>query len=181
MSKIRTRFDLPQLVRSVPSSSTGQHNYCPKTIHSAPSKLSESSSKSTLPSGWKFVNKYQNRSNGGIPIYSEERLQERKEKVRRLRMKIVQTFFFKLKNLQSTSSVLSSSFYQPEIHSKVKMKLCFSILFVNCKCRCHNSGKQRNLPGQDNWNQSKKLIGKYLLTFNILDWKGLPKEGISST
>ena len=37
---------------------------------------------SVLPSGWRFVSKYQNRSNGGIPIFSEERLQERREKVR---------------------------------------------------------------------------------------------------
>ena len=31
--------------------------------------------------GWRFVNKYANRSNGGIPIFSEERLKERAEKV----------------------------------------------------------------------------------------------------
>ena len=31
---------------------------------------------------WKFVNRYANRSNGGIPIFSEERLQERARKVR---------------------------------------------------------------------------------------------------
>ena len=30
---------------------------------------------------WKFVNRYAHRSNGGIPIFSEERLQERARKV----------------------------------------------------------------------------------------------------
>ena len=31
--------------------------------------------------GWRFVNRYTNRSNGGIPIFSEERSKERAEKV----------------------------------------------------------------------------------------------------
>jgi hypothetical protein len=35
----------------------------------------------STPLSWKFVSKYQHRSNGGIPVYSEERLKERNEKV----------------------------------------------------------------------------------------------------
>ena len=31
--------------------------------------------------GWRFVNRYTNRSNGGIPIFSQERSRERAEKV----------------------------------------------------------------------------------------------------
>ena len=34
--------------------------------------------------GWRFVNKYTNRSNGGIPMFSEERSKERAEKVSKL-------------------------------------------------------------------------------------------------
>lgn len=30
---------------------------------------------------WRFVNRYAHRSNGGIPMFSEERLKERAEKV----------------------------------------------------------------------------------------------------
>ena len=59
------------------------------TSYSAPTRLSFDSrtgsdinAKSMLPSSWKFVSKYENRSNGGIPMFSEERLQERREKVR---------------------------------------------------------------------------------------------------
>ena len=33
-----------------------------------------------LPTGWKFVNRYANRSNKGIPMFAEERLKERAEK-----------------------------------------------------------------------------------------------------
>ena len=54
------------------------------TSHSAPARLLNADaggSKSMIPSTWKFVSKYQHRSNGGIPIYSEERLMERREKV----------------------------------------------------------------------------------------------------
>lgn len=35
-----------------------------------------------LSQGWRFINRYANRSNGGIPMFSEERLKERAEKVR---------------------------------------------------------------------------------------------------
>ena len=31
--------------------------------------------------GWRFINKYTHRSNGGIPMFAEERLKERSEKV----------------------------------------------------------------------------------------------------
>ena len=31
--------------------------------------------------GWRFVSKYANRSGGGFPIFSEERIKERAEKV----------------------------------------------------------------------------------------------------
>ena len=34
---------------------------------------------------WRFINKYTNRSNGGIPMFSEERQRERQEKVFLLR------------------------------------------------------------------------------------------------
>ena len=34
-----------------------------------------------LPSGYRFVNRYANRSNGGIPMFAEERSKERAEKV----------------------------------------------------------------------------------------------------
>lgn len=50
--------------------------------YSAPARvlsMNGSGEKSTLPYTWKFVSKYENRSNGGIPIFSEERLQERKQ------------------------------------------------------------------------------------------------------
>ena len=33
-----------------------------------------------LPTGWKFVNRYANRSNKGIPMFAEERLKERAER-----------------------------------------------------------------------------------------------------
>ena len=33
-----------------------------------------------LPAGWKFVNRYANRSNKGIPMFAEERLKERAER-----------------------------------------------------------------------------------------------------
>lgn len=79
-------MELPQVVKpakhlKIPAklcSNTG-------TSYSAPTRLSfdgrtDGNIKSMLP--WRFVSKYQNRSNGGIPMFSEERLQERKEKVR---------------------------------------------------------------------------------------------------
>ena len=34
-----------------------------------------------MPPGHRFVNRYANRSNGGIPMFAEERLKERAEKV----------------------------------------------------------------------------------------------------
>lgn len=47
----------------------------PPLVHfSAPPKLS------SCPS-WKFVDKYKGRSNGGIPMFSEERIKERAQKV----------------------------------------------------------------------------------------------------
>lgn len=50
--------------------------------HSAPATHSLTHSfKYKLPPSQKFVNKYQDRSNGGIPIFSEERLKERRDKV----------------------------------------------------------------------------------------------------
>lgn len=47
---------------------------------SAPARLcpDDSASSKQLITSWRFVNKYEHRSNGGIPIFSEERLQERK-------------------------------------------------------------------------------------------------------
>ena len=35
----------------------------------------------TAPGSWKFINRYANRSNGGIPMFSEERMKERAEKM----------------------------------------------------------------------------------------------------
>lgn len=49
---------------------------------SAPATLTHSNiTKHKLPPSQKFVSKYQDRSNGGIPIFSEERLKERRDKV----------------------------------------------------------------------------------------------------
>ena len=48
---------------------------------SAPARLCPrrpGDSASSKLTSWRFVNKYEHRSNGGIPIFSEERLQERK-------------------------------------------------------------------------------------------------------
>lgn len=80
--------NLSRLVKMVRSQESAQsireHD---KTSYSAPARLlcdrdaAITSSKSSLPSTWKFVSKYQERSNGGIPIFSEERIKERKEKV----------------------------------------------------------------------------------------------------
>ncbi|XP_003384825.1 PREDICTED: cytosolic carboxypeptidase 2-like [Amphimedon queenslandica] len=50
-----------------------------KQINSAPPRLQRASH--PLHS-WRFINKYANRSNGGIPMFSEERQKERQEKAR---------------------------------------------------------------------------------------------------
>ena len=44
------------------------------------SSLISTSHTQMLPTGWKFVNRYANRSNKGIPMFAEERLKERAEK-----------------------------------------------------------------------------------------------------
>ena len=51
----------------------------PLTRFSAPPRMQGGERRTAL--GWKFINKYKGRSNGGIPIFSEERLKERAEKV----------------------------------------------------------------------------------------------------
>ena len=53
---------------------------------SAPARLRVCASESALATEkqnqrWRFVNRYAHRSNGGIPMFSEERLKERAEKV----------------------------------------------------------------------------------------------------
>lgn len=57
-----------------------------KTSGSAPAQLMSNENgrdtKRPRHSSWRFVNRYKDRSNGGIPMFSEERSREREEKVR---------------------------------------------------------------------------------------------------
>ena len=73
-SPMQDQFKLPQIKqrKEVPL----YHNHNGAAAASMPLKL---------PAGPKFVSKYQDRSSGGIPIFSEERIKERKDKVRDLR------------------------------------------------------------------------------------------------
>lgn len=59
-----------------------------------------------MPSGYRFVNRYANRSNGGIPMFSEERLRERTEKVWHVASQRLQdNCTFSLQRLRSLSMI----------------------------------------------------------------------------
>lgn len=85
----RSHLELSQLVkRAVRFQTNLPQELCSKTTTKCSMRVrllcerEVQEHKPALPPDWKFVNKYQNRHSGGIPIFSEERLQERREKVR---------------------------------------------------------------------------------------------------
>lgn len=77
----RFQTRLPQELGSI---TTTTNCTAAKLLHEKEDQSVLTTDQSVSTPNWKFVNKYQNRHSGGIPIFSEERLQERKEKVRLL-------------------------------------------------------------------------------------------------
>ena len=77
--KSKSRLQLPQIVNRPELLATNLQDLPSKATSIGCGRVKETKSRSHPT--WKFTNKYQNRHSGGIPIFSEERLQERKAKV----------------------------------------------------------------------------------------------------
>lgn len=87
---------------------------CLQMLHSSSAEPRKSAVAKTFPT---YINKYEGRSNGGIPCFSEERLQERAAKVSTFR------------GHNSLTANDSSA------HNDIK-KLTFSLIKIMFVCRC---------------------------------------------